>query len=85
MAIVQIRDVPEDTVRRLKEKADLRGLSLSEFLRRELDRVAATHTLQEYNALVAGLGWELAPGTDAAGVIRHSREERDARPGGGRE
>ena len=44
MALVQIRDVPEETLNALKAKAAERGLSLAAYLRAELDRLAARPT-----------------------------------------
>jgi len=41
MANVQIRDVPDDVHRELRARAAAAGISLSEFLRGELKRVAA--------------------------------------------
>jgi len=41
MANVQIRDVPDDVHRELRARAAAAGMSLSEFLRGELERVAA--------------------------------------------
>ncbi|MGH3099024.1 MAG: FitA-like ribbon-helix-helix domain-containing protein [Streptosporangiales bacterium] len=40
MPLVQVRDVPEATVRRLKARAAERGLPLAGYLRAELDRLA---------------------------------------------
>lgn len=47
MPLVQVRDVPEDTLRALKARAAQRGLTLSAFLRGELDRLAARPTNAE--------------------------------------
>lgn len=47
MATVQSRDVSEQTLRRLKARAAEAGLSLSVYLARELDRIAARPTLDE--------------------------------------
>lgn len=41
MALLQVRDVPETTVNRLKARAAERGLTLTAYLRTELDRLAA--------------------------------------------
>lgn len=40
MALVQVRNVPDDTLRELKVRAAERGLTLAAFLRTELDRIA---------------------------------------------
>ncbi len=47
MPHVQIRNVPADVHRTLKVKAAEQGLSLSEFLLREVTRTAETPTLEE--------------------------------------
>lgn len=47
MALVQVRDVPEATVRALKAQAAERGLTLTAFLRAELERLAARPTNAE--------------------------------------
>ena len=75
MAIVQIRDVPEDTVRRLKAKAALQGVSLSDYLRAELDRLAGRPTMDEYLELIRDL--RLDSPISGAEAIRLSREEMD--------
>lgn len=41
MTTIQVRNVPEETSRALKSKAALEGRSLSDYLLRELDRIAA--------------------------------------------
>ncbi|MGH3870505.1 MAG: FitA-like ribbon-helix-helix domain-containing protein [Pseudonocardiaceae bacterium] len=41
MRLIQVRDVPEETVNALKARAAERGLTLAGYLRGELDRLAA--------------------------------------------
>jgi len=45
--MIQIRDVPEDLHRRLKVRAARMGMNLSDFLKRELARIAGKPTLDE--------------------------------------
>jgi hypothetical protein len=45
--MIQIRHVPEQLHRRLKAKAAMEGMSLSDFLRREVQHVAERPTLAE--------------------------------------
>lgn len=45
--MIQIRDVPDDLHRRLKVRADQMGMSLSDYLKRELARMAEKPTLDE--------------------------------------
>jgi plasmid stability protein len=47
MALVQVRDVPEGTLNALKAQAAERGLSLTAYLRAELDKLAARPTNAE--------------------------------------
>jgi hypothetical protein len=45
--MIQIRDVPDDLHLRLKLRAAQEGMNLSDYLKRELARVAETPTLDE--------------------------------------
>jgi hypothetical protein len=45
--LVQVRDVSEETHRKLKARAAEAGQSLSEFLRMELDKIALRPTQEE--------------------------------------
>ena len=74
--MIQIRHVPEDVHRRLKERAKREGMSLSDYL------------LQEVTLLSSQMSWDElfdeidqedpAPtGIDWAEAIREGREERD--------
>jgi antitoxin FitA len=45
--LVQIRDVPDEVHRTLKARAAREGVSLSEYLRAELERVAQSPTPDE--------------------------------------
>jgi hypothetical protein len=47
MALVQVRDVPEGTLKALKAQAAERGLTLTAYLRAELDKLAARPTNAE--------------------------------------
>ncbi|PZS23903.1 MAG: antitoxin [Pseudonocardiales bacterium] len=40
MTLIQVRDVPEETVNALKARAAERGLTLASYLRGEFDRLA---------------------------------------------
>jgi len=52
---IQIRNVPEDVHRRLKAKAALEGMSLSEYLLREAKRLASYPTMAEIRERLAAL------------------------------
>lgn len=54
--LMQIRDVPEDVHAVLKSRAALAGVSLSEYVRAELARVARRPTPEEFIARVRARG-----------------------------
>lgn len=53
MPLVQVRDVPEETVAALRARADALGLTLTAFLRQEFNRLAARPTNAEIAARMA--------------------------------
>ena len=46
--MIQVRDVPDDLHGTLKSRAALEGMSLSDFIKRELERVAERPTMREW-------------------------------------
>jgi antitoxin FitA len=46
--MIQVRDVPESVHGTLKSRAAREGMSLSDFIKRELERVAERPTMQEW-------------------------------------
>lgn len=56
MGLIQIRDVPEDVHRILKARAAARGTSLSDYVLREVTRVARTPTPEELDARIRSRG-----------------------------
>ena len=73
--LIQIRDVPENVHRTLKARAAQRGTSLSEYLRSELERVAASPTPDELIARLATRKPVRTRETSAA-ALRKLRDER---------
>ena len=73
--MIQIRHVPEDVHRKLKSKAALEGLSLSDFLRREVQALAERPSVGELRARLAARAPVRTP-RDLAEMVR---AERDAR------
>jgi plasmid stability protein len=69
---VQIRDVPDDTVAVLRARAAAEGMSMSEYLRSELIRLASRPTQEELFARIESRRGELRPG-EAARTIRGQR------------
>jgi antitoxin FitA len=52
MGLIQIRNVPDDVHRTLKMRAAAEGKSLSEYLLREVTRVARSPTPEELDARI---------------------------------
>jgi transposase len=75
MALVQVRDLSEATVRALKAQAAERGLTLTAYLRAELDRLAARPTNAEIVERLARRNRRGGPTTaDTVAEIRRIRE-----------
>lgn len=73
--MIQIRNVPDRLHRRLKARAALAGMSLSDYLRLELEQILARPTRAELAERIAEREpVELAP--PAAEIIRREREKR---------
>ena len=71
--MIQIRNVPETVHRRLKSRAALAGMSLSDYLLDELRQVAARPSLDELRERLAGrsqAGVSLSP----ADAVRAERD-----------
>jgi plasmid stability protein len=73
--MVQVRNVPEALHRRLKSRAALRGMSLSDYLLGELREAAERPTIEE---LRARLDARTSPALsiDPAEAVRAERESR---------
>lgn len=54
--MIQIRNVPDDVHRTLKARAAEAGLSLSDYIKRDLERDAAGPTMEELQKRVAARG-----------------------------
>lgn len=75
MSHIQIRNVPEAVHRRLKARAALAGMSLSEYLLAEVQRIAAVPTPEELAARVRER-WLVESDETAADIIRRDRDNR---------
>lgn len=73
--MIQIRDVPESVHGALKSRAAREGLSLSDFIKRELERVAERPTMQEWLERTQRAK-PIPSKRTAAQVIRELRDER---------
>lgn len=76
MAIIQVRGVSDEGHRRLKARAALEGKSLSEYLRAEIEQLAALPTLEEMLERVGGR--PSVGGESGAEAIRAGRDSRGA-------
>lgn len=75
MPVVQVREVPEATLNALKIRAAERGLTLSAYLRYELDRLATRPTNAEIVELLACRDRRGGPSVaDTVAEIRRTRE-----------
>ena len=73
--MIQVRDVPDSLHGTLKSRAAREGMSLSDFIKRELERVAERPTMREW--LEGTQRAKPIPSRrTAAQVIRELREER---------
>ncbi|MBI4563979.1 MAG: hypothetical protein HY716_04705 [Planctomycetes bacterium] len=74
-AMIQIRNVPDDLHRRLKARAAMAGMSLSDYLLSEIRHVAERPTIQEVRERLATRESSTPKPTPAYAV----RAERDRR------
>jgi antitoxin FitA len=74
--MIQIRNVPDSLHRRLKSRAALAGMSLSDYLLREIREVAERPTLEEFQAHLRQrrVTKELSP--SLAQIVREERDRR---------
>lgn len=73
--MIQIRNVPDNVHRTLKSRAALAGMSLSDYLLKELREVAARPTLEEMIARLESRS-KVTPAVSSADVIRQERDRR---------
>lgn len=73
--MIQIRNVPDALHRKLKARAALAGMSLSDFLLAELREVAARPTVDELRERIARRA-SVAPSVPAAEAVRRERDTR---------
>ncbi len=72
--LIQIRDVSDDVHRTLKARAAREGVSLSEYLRSELERVASAPTPAELLSRLQSRK-SVRPSESAADALRAIRDE----------
>lgn len=75
MVMIQIRHVPEDVHRRLKAQAAAEGLSLSDYLRREVERIAGRLSWREVAERARQRG-QVTASAHTEDIVRALRDER---------
>ena len=78
MGTLQVRDVPDDISRLLKERAAKAGQSLSGYVLSLLRTETSRPTLDEWLDRVASHGPLELPTASAANAVRAERDDRDA-------
>jgi len=73
--MIQIRNVPDALHRRLKSRAALAGMSLSDYLLQQIREVAERPTIEEMRARLE----RHSPVQVSVDPVRAIREERDTR------
>jgi antitoxin FitA len=73
MKMIQIRNVPDDVHRVLKVRAAAEGVSLSDYLLREIERYATRPTVEEVLERARRAG-SVHPSQDSATMIRSIRD-----------
>ena len=74
--MIQIRNVPDELHRDLKKRATLAGMSMSDYIKRELDRKSRKSTIKEIGARSRGRSAESTLTTQKiVDIIRESRGE----------
>ena len=73
---IQVRDVPDDVHELLRVRAARAGLSLSEYLRREVSLLARRPTVEEFLARIAARPEVPASAEDIVASIHAERGDR---------
>lgn len=74
-AMIQIRNVPDALHRKLKSRAALAGMTLSDYLLRQIREIAERPTIDEMRARLE----RLPPVDVTVDPVRAVRDERDSR------
>ena len=73
--MIQIRDVPDDVHRTLKVRAAAEGLSLSDYIKRDLEELAKQATIEDVFASARARGSSGITAEEIVADIRASRGE----------
>jgi len=74
--MIQIRNVPEKLHRKLKARAAAEGLTLSDYLREEIERLASKPTLKQWAQDVRQLDIHVGGKLSAVDLVRADRDGR---------
>jgi plasmid stability protein len=74
-AMIQIRNVPDSLHRRLKSRAALAGMSLSDYLLHQIREVAERPTIEEMRARLERRS-AVTPSVDPVRAVRVERDRR---------
>lgn len=72
--MIQVRNVPDEVHRTLKVRAAAAGMSLSDYVRRDLEEAAARPTMEEIDRRVAARGPSGVRTESILGALRELRE-----------
>jgi plasmid stability protein len=75
MPKIQGRNVPDDVHRTLKSRAAAAGMSLSDYLKRDLEETAARPSLEEVDARVRARGRSRIRTQTVLSALREVRED----------
>jgi antitoxin FitA len=73
--MIQVRNVPDDVHRTLKTRAAAAGMSLSDYIKRELEAAATQATLEEIDARVRRRGRSNLSTETIVALLRETRGE----------
>ncbi len=73
--MIQVRNVPDDVHRKLKARAAEAGLSLSDYIKRDLERSAERPTVEELAARVAERGRSNLKTSTVLSALRETRDD----------
>jgi antitoxin FitA len=76
---VQIRNLPEETHRKLKIRAAREGMSMSDYLRLEIEKLVSRPTMKEWLEIVRSHEPVALSREEIIASIHEGREENDAK------
>jgi hypothetical protein len=74
--MIQIRNVPEKLHRKLKARAAAEGMTLSDYLREEIERLSTKPTLKQWAEDLRKRNTGIGDGISAAELVRMDRDGR---------